>query len=76
MGWIRTLFREGYGLFVDDGSLAFAVIAWIGFVKILLFRIPFLNHWQGIIMFAGLASILVESTIRFSRKNTPTHIRD
>ena len=30
--WIATIFREILGLFVDDGSFAVAVLAWIGVV--------------------------------------------
>ena len=29
MGWIRTVWDEVFGLFVDDGSYAVAILAWI-----------------------------------------------
>jgi hypothetical protein len=76
MEWVKTIFKEGYGLFVDDGSFAFAILAWVGLVTIFLSRIPFVHHWQGIVLFIGLASILVTSAARFSRKNTSTLVSD
>jgi hypothetical protein len=66
MGFLKAILREGFGLFVDDGSFALAIVAWIGLMKTLLPRIAFVNRWQGIILFAGLALILVESATRFS----------
>lgn len=30
--WIATVLREIVGLFVDEGSFAFAVLAWVGVV--------------------------------------------
>lgn len=76
MGWIKTICKEGYGLFVDDGRFAFAIIVWVGLAKTVLPRIPFASHWQGVVLFVGLASILVTSAARFSRKNTSTRISD
>ncbi len=66
MSWMRSVLGEIFGLFVDDGSLALAILAWIGLVWFLLRRMH-LPLPGGLILFAGLAGILVESVIRFSR---------
>lgn len=67
MRWITTILREIFGLFVDDGSFALAVLAWIGVVWLLI------HHWKqslpgGIVLFLGLGFILAESALRFARK--------
>ncbi len=68
MNWLKAIGREGLGLFVDDGSLAAAIIVWLGlcWVGRSLTTLP--EHWQGPILFAGLASILVENTLRRARR--------
>ena len=70
MGWIKTICKEGYGLFVDDGGFASAILAWIALVKIVLSRTLLLHRWQGVVLFTGLVAILVASAVRFSRRNT------
>ncbi|MFP5265881.1 MAG: hypothetical protein ACLGQU_00825 [Acidobacteriota bacterium] len=70
MRWIKTICKEGYGLFVDDGGFASAILAWVALVKLVLSRIPLLRPWQGIVLFVGLAAILVASAVRFSHSNT------
>lgn len=68
MGWIRTVLREGLGLFVDDGSFAVAILAWLLLVWLVLPRLGVEAVWTGIILFAGLALILVESATRRARR--------
>jgi hypothetical protein len=67
MKWIGNIFREVFGLFVDDGSFALAILVWIGIVWLVLHRTR-LSVPDGIILFLGLGLILIESTIRFSRR--------
>ena len=69
MAWIRTIAFEFIGLFVDDGSLAVAVLAWLAVVWLLLPRLPLPPALPPIILFAGLALILVESALRGARRN-------
>ncbi len=71
MHWIRNIAREVFGLFVDDGSFAIAVLAWIAVVWFVLVRIK-APMPGGIILFLGLGFILVESVSRFSRR-TPKY---
>lgn len=67
MGWIRNVAREIFGLFVDDGSFALAVLAWLGVVWFLFLHMK-LARSGGFVVFLGLASILVESVTRFARR--------
>ncbi len=67
MGWLRSIVREVFGLFVDDGSLAIALLAWIiGGVAVI--RMLSLGHWSGPVFFAGIALVLAENVLRASRR--------
>ncbi len=66
MAWIRTILREVLGLFVDDGAFALAILAWIG-IDWLLAGSLHLGTAASVLLFVGLAVILLESTTRFSR---------
>jgi hypothetical protein len=68
MNWLKNIFREIFGLFVDDGSFALAILLWLAVVR---WATPHLNipsGIKGIILFAGLALILAESATRYSRR--------
>ncbi|HEY1992767.1 MAG TPA: hypothetical protein VGG81_00100 [Edaphobacter sp.] len=68
MNWLKNIFREIFGLFVEDGSFALAILLWLAIVR---WAMPHLNLPAGItavILFAGLALILVESATRCSRR--------
>ena len=54
MQWLRTIVHEVFGLFVDDGSFALAILAWLAAVWLLLPRIGVSPLWRGPILFAGL----------------------
>lgn len=63
MQWIRSILREVFGLFVDDGSFAIAVLVWIGIVWVLQ-RYMQMARMGGILLFAGLGIILIQSVLR------------
>ena len=67
MRWFKTIFREIFGLFVDDGIFAIAILVWLGVMWRLLPRLGVFSRWNGWILFAGLSLILVESTLRYVR---------
>ncbi len=67
MGWLRTIGREVWGLFVDDGSLAVAILIWVGLVWLAQLRLGRFSGAVGVLLFGGLAVILVESLLRFAR---------
>jgi len=70
MTWLKTIWSEFIGLFVDDGSLAVAVVAWLIAAWLLLPRLPLPPALPPMILFAGLALILVESTLRRARQGS------
>jgi hypothetical protein len=68
MRWLRSIAREFLGLFVDDGSFAIAILIWLALAIALFPRIAFITRWIGPVLFAGLALILIESVLRYSRR--------
>jgi hypothetical protein len=68
---LKTILAEILGLFVDDISFALAIIIWLGIIQLGLLRLNLSAAWDGVILFAGLATILAESALRrASRKST------
>jgi hypothetical protein len=68
MNWLKSIFREIFGLFVDDGSFALAILLWIAVVRWAMPRLNIPSGITGVILFAGLALILAESATRYSRR--------
>ncbi len=70
MRWLKSIAREVFGLFVDDGSFALAILIWLALVVVVLPSVAVGAHWAGPVFFAGLALILIESVLRFARRRT------
>jgi hypothetical protein len=68
MKWLKNIFREVFGLFVDDGSFALAILIWLAVVRWATSRLNIPSGITGVILFAGLALILAESATRYSRR--------
>ena len=68
MTWLRNIVAELFGLFVDDGSFAVAILVWLGLLWLLLPRLPLDDTWRAVILFFGLAAILLESVMRRARQ--------
>jgi hypothetical protein len=68
MRWMKTIVQELFGLFIDDGSFALAIVVWIGVLWVLAGRVLYSATWSGAVLFAGLGLILFASTIRRSRQ--------
>jgi hypothetical protein len=64
MLWLKTILAELFGLFVDDVRFALAIIIWLGLIRSGLPRLNLPAAWNGVILFAGLATILAESALR------------
>jgi hypothetical protein len=64
MSAIRAVIQEMIGLFVDDGSFALAIVAWLLVNTLVLPHLRLSGVWSGAILFAGLALILIESAAR------------
>ena len=67
MSWLGAIWREIFGLFVDNGRFALSIIVWLVLTGLLLPAIGLAASWAGLILFAGLAAILLESVIRRAR---------
>ena len=68
MSWLRTVGAELLGLFVDDGSLAISVLVWLALCWGVLPLLALPPALPPLILFAGLALILVENTRRGARR--------
>jgi hypothetical protein len=62
MQWLRTIVREVYGLFVDDGRFALAIVAWLAAARLVLPKVA--AGWQGVLLAGGLVVILIENSLR------------
>lgn len=69
MTWLKSIFRETLGLFVDDGSFAIAILVWLALLWWLLPHLPIAGIWQAVILFAGLVAILIKSVLRRARQH-------
>jgi hypothetical protein len=67
MAWLKTAWSEFFGLFVDDGSFAVAILLWLAVAGLILPRIGLPAALPPAILFAGLVVILVESATRRAR---------
>jgi hypothetical protein len=68
MKWLKNIFREVFGLFVDDGSFALAILIWLAVVRWVTPRFNKPSGITAVVLFAGLALILAESVTRYSRR--------
>lgn len=68
MKWIKTIFREIFGLFVDDAAFALAILIWLGIMRWIASRLNLPATAIAILFFTGLALILIESTARYARR--------
>jgi hypothetical protein len=69
--WLKTILAEILGLFVDDIRFALAIIIWLGIIQLGLLRLNLSAAWNGVILFAGLATILAESALRGASRKSP-----
>jgi hypothetical protein len=59
---------ELWGLFVDDGVFAGAIVVWLVLVGLVLPRLDLPGWLPAILLFAGLAVILVLGALRAARQ--------
>ena len=67
MPWLKTIANELFGLFVDDGTFAITILAWLALAWLTLPHLPLPPTAKGPILFLGLAAILLESATRRAR---------
>lgn len=68
MSWLKAVLEELFGLFVDDGSFAIAILLWLALLWLALPHLPIPGVWHGVILFVGLIVILIESVLRRARQ--------
>ena len=68
MNWLRNILREIYSLFVDDVTFALAILLWLAINRWVMPHLNIPARISGILLFVGLAFILVESVARYSRR--------
>lgn len=68
MNALRTMLSELWGLFVDDGRYALAIVAWLLLAWLALPLLQLGSGWNAVIFAVGLFAILVESVLRRSRR--------
>jgi len=66
MNWMKAVMLEAYGLFVDDGWFAAAILGWVATVAAALRRVD--RWWVGVVLAAGLIGILTLSAVRFAKR--------
>jgi hypothetical protein len=64
----RAVFRELFGLFVDDGSLALAIVAVVMLAAICLALIPDAPLAAGAILLLGCIGVLSANVARAARR--------
>ena len=69
MKLVMATARELFGLFVDDGSLAVALVAWILVLQVASGFWPSLDPWGAAILFLGSIAILLENTLRAAKRS-------
>jgi hypothetical protein len=67
MGALGTALSRLVGLFVDDGSLALAVVAWLCLIALLAALWPEAAGWLAALLGLGLLAILAENVLRTGR---------
>lgn len=65
---LRIIGAEAWGLFVDDGLFAGAILLWLVVGGLALPRFGLPSFLPGPLLFAGLAVILVAGGLRACRK--------
>ena len=62
--WVRTIIAKVFGLVVDDGRLAIAIVAWLLFCWLVMPHLDAGGMWRGPALSAGLAVVLLGSTLQ------------
>ena len=68
MSWLKIVWHELVGIFIDDGWFALAIVVWLVLLGGLLPHVPVRPIWQAVLLFGGLAAILTESVLRRARR--------
>ncbi len=67
MTFLNALVAELFGMFIDDGSLAIAILVWVGAIAALQASGLAPLEMSGPILFLGLGGLLLENVLRRAR---------
>jgi hypothetical protein len=67
MNVIVTALKELFGLFVEDGSYAVAIIAWLLIAALVLPHIG-ASEWRAPLLLAGLLLVMCENVLRSAKQ--------
>lgn len=67
MSWLKTIWEELIGLFIDDISLAVALVVWLAAAGVVLQLKWIPTDLQGPLLTLGLVVIFMENTLRRAR---------
>ena len=68
MNIVKAILRELLGMFVDDDSLAFAILAVIAITALLGTFLDAAPIWTGATLLIGCVVVLVENAFRTGRR--------
>ncbi len=68
MSLLRTIWDELYSMFVDDGRYAAAILIWLAAAAAVLPRLGLPSALPPVLLFAGLAGILLNGALRRARR--------
>ena len=69
MKTLIAIIREVANLFVDDGSLAFAILAFAAIAVFLAIVLKASALAVGLVLLGGCAAVLIENIIRTAQRN-------
>ena len=72
MSTLTAILREFIAIFIDDGSIAVALVLWSALAWYLLPALPINAGWDGPILFLGYLLILAENLYRTARRRSGT----
>jgi hypothetical protein len=64
MSWLRGIGSELFGLFVDDGAFAVAIVIWLVSCGLVLPHLGLPSVVPPVLLFGGLVLILARSAVR------------
>lgn len=68
MQFLKSLWEEGIGLFIDDGALAGSCAGLIAILAVAVISLGLPGVWAGLILLAGCVAILTWSVLRALRR--------
>jgi hypothetical protein len=69
MKTLLAILREIAGLFVDDGSLALAILAVVAVAALLAFILKASALAVGLVLLGGCVAVLIENVLRTALRN-------